>query len=399
MNKNDNRLNRLSELKAEEELLICCARTACSSDVKARIDSLINNTLNWQYVIRLAKQHGLLGLLYWHLSATSSQAVPDDALNSIRDSVYDYTRQNLLSTQELSRVIKLLKKNHIDVIPYKGPVLALEIYQSLSLRRFVDVDILIHKEDMGRAKELLISNGYKPRHQWNTVQETIVLRSGYEYPFTNQISKTLLEVHWVPLSELYVSNDVAVLWDNARHLTFCGVRTLTLGHDDLLLILSAHAAKHLWRRLSWICDIAELTNTCRDINWQRTLNEAERLCCKRSFLISLLLAHDLLDAQIPESVLNQGQNDIRVVKFVEQAERHLFQPTDDNLDVVTQVANLQMKEKWMEKAKFFLKLVLVPTLGEYEAMPLPPSLVPLYYVFRPVRLLATYTPRLLRSLL
>jgi len=398
MNQDDIERNHLSELKAEEKLLICCARTECSSDVKTRIDSLINDTLNWRYVVRLAKQHGLLGLLYWHLSTISPQTTPDGVLNAIRDSVFAYTRRNLLLTQELARLIKLLNKNHIDVIPYKGPSLAQEVYGTLALRRFVDLDILIHKRDMGRVKELLLSEGYAPRHQWNAVQETIVLRYGYDYPFTHQSLKIKLEVHWVPFPVWDLSIDEATLWDNAQHLTLCGVQTLTLGHDDLLLILCAHAAKHCWARLSWICDIAELTNSSRDINWPHTLNRAERLHCKRRVLISLLLAHDLLDARIPESVLNQGQHDEHVLRFVEQIKQCLFQPADDNLIAVTHIANLQMKETRMEKVRLLFKLALIPTLGEYEAMPLPPSLIPLYYVVRPVRLLATYTPRLLRSL-
>jgi len=201
----------------------------------------------------------------------------------------------------------------------------------------------------------------------------------------------------VPLPVLYLSTDEATLWDNSQHLTLCGVQTLTLGHDDLLLILCAHAAKHRWVRLSWICDIAELTNSSRDINWPHTLNRAERLHCKRRVLISLLLAHDLLDARIPESVLNQGQHDEHVLRFVEQIKRCLFQPADDSI-VAIQIVNLQMKETRMEKVRLLFKLALIPTIEDYDAMPLRLSLVPLYYVIRPARLLATYAPSLLRSL-
>src|SRR3712207_8653927 len=39
-----------------------------------------------------------------------------------------------------------------------------------------------------------------------------------------------------------------------------------------LLILCVHGTKHIWGRLSWICDVAELLRTQPDMDWEYVLD-------------------------------------------------------------------------------------------------------------------------------
>ncbi len=67
-------------------------------------------------------------------------------------------------------------------------------YGDLSLRQFGDLDILIHKRDLLRAKELLISQGYQLK--LTDAQEAAHIYSYYTLPFVRTNGKILVELHW-----------------------------------------------------------------------------------------------------------------------------------------------------------------------------------------------------------
>ena len=69
--------------------------------------------------------------------------------------------KNLLMTGELIKILKLLKVNDINAIPYKGPVLANLAYGTISLREFNDLDIFVNKCDTYEVYKLMLSLGYE----------------------------------------------------------------------------------------------------------------------------------------------------------------------------------------------------------------------------------------------
>ena len=81
------------------------------------------------------------------------------------------------------------------------------------------------------------------------------------------------------------------------------VRTFSV--EDLMVLLSVHGAKHFWNRLSWICDIAELAQIPRGVDWELSEKLARRMGCRRMWLLGLSLAHEMLDAQY-QSLLRIG---------------------------------------------------------------------------------------------
>ena len=47
--------------------------------------------------------------------------------------------------------------------------------------------------------------------------------------------------------------------------------------------------------------------------------------------------------------------------------------------------------------RYIVRRTLAPTMGDYELLPLPQSLFPLYWVIRPFRMAVQYGPRLVRG--
>ena len=86
---------------------------------------------------------------------------------------------------ELIKLLNLFKKHELNVIPYKGPLLAIYAYKNLTLRQFDDLDIFVNKNDVLKIKEILISNGYKPQFEFEGFKERKFIKSQREYRFRN----------------------------------------------------------------------------------------------------------------------------------------------------------------------------------------------------------------------
>src|SRR5262249_8499074 len=155
------------------------------------------------------------------------------------------------------RIIKHLANSGIEVVPYKGPALALFAYNDLALRRYVDLDIMVRKSDVLRARDLLIADGYYQTRQLSLDQQQRLFRTQHNLQFSRSGHKLIVELHWEVASHLFASSVQAEeLWQNLATIELNEVAVKTLSAEDLLFSLCVHGSRHLWERLSWICDIA-----------------------------------------------------------------------------------------------------------------------------------------------
>jgi Uncharacterised nucleotidyltransferase len=76
----------------EAELLFCCARISSDPDRAAQLRALLHQDLNWASLLRIADRHGVVPLLFWHLSKTSPEGVPTTVLDQLRA---DFQANNL----------------------------------------------------------------------------------------------------------------------------------------------------------------------------------------------------------------------------------------------------------------------------------------------------------------
>ena len=117
------------------------------------------------------------------------------------------------------------------------------------------------------------------------------------------------------------------LRDRLIPVAISGIPMPTLPPEDLLLVLCAHGGRHQWERVSWICDIAQVIHTQPELDWQPVLERAQQFHRQRSLLLGLWLAHDLLGAQLPDSVCHEIQADPIVRQLAVQVQARLFSAT------------------------------------------------------------------------
>ena len=384
-------------IRPEDELILCCARVREDPERAAQIRVLLQGGMDWAYVLRAARGHGMAPLLFWHLNATRPEAVPTAVLDLLRSDFYANNLRNLLLTGELLRLLNVFEGRGIPAIPYKGPVLAAVAYGNLALRQFIDLDILVHKQDVSRARELLISLGYRPDHQLTRGQEAALFRTERQYVFTHEDKGSKVELHWAIMPRfLSVSLDPERLWKRLERVSLGGDSVPTLSAEDLLLILCVHGSVHLWERLGWVCDVAELVSARKGMNWAQAAEQAAAQGSERMLFLGLFLANDLLGAALPEEILQKVKANSVVRTLAGQVQERLFLEPGDPPRVFEQTFfYLSMRERLQDKIRYCIRLATNINAFDWALVPLPSYLFPLYYVIRPIRLIGKYVRRLL----
>lgn len=385
----------------EVELLLCCARTCINTEGAERIRALLQDNIDWEYLLHTAHQHGVIPLLYSSLNTICPEAVPNTILDQLQSRFYDNTKRNLFLTRELLKLLDLFAAHDVAVISYKGPALAVMAYGDLALRQFSDLDIVVHERDVIKAQELLVSQGYQLPIQQSMVQERPYLQSERfresaecdgSYNIVRNDRQIMVELHW-KLTQKAFPFPIALerLWEELKPLTIAGKTVLNFQPEDMLLILCMHGTKDAWKQLKWICDIAELIRTHQEMDWERVIEQAKALGSKRMLLLGLFLANVILDAALPEEILQKIQADASVKLLAAQIREQLFCSTDEQIETENKyLLHLRTRECLRDRVHVLLHVMMTPSGEDWEFLPLPTYLYFLYYPLRPIRLIGKY---------
>jgi len=380
--------------RPENELLLLCARVRVGKDEAARIESLAAGALDWDYLFRLAQRHAVLPLLQRSISEHARDAAPQTFRQKLRDRFRENATRNLLLAGELVRIARLFESEGVPVLAYKGPALAVSAYGDLSLRRFVDLDIVVRARDVRRAGELLGSLGFGLSDGLSESQEKFLLRRQHNIAYTRDAGRLIVELHWGLASEKFAELPLSEgVWERAETVAFGGGEVRSLSTEDLLLALCVHGAKHLWERLAWVCDVAELLNSRASLDWGGVLRRAQDSRTERMLLLGLSLASGLLGATLPESIRRAIRDDPTTDTLSGSVAEKLFAGAEfEPSGFAASVRfNLSARTRLREKIRYF-RFILTPTDGDLAALSLPPSLSFVYYLLRPVRLLRKGKP-------
>jgi hypothetical protein len=368
------------------DLLLACCADSSSCDETNSIRRTLSGPLDWERLLDLVDHHRVVPQVYSQLSALA-HLVPERQLDALRTRYRDNARKTLWFSGELVRVLAQLESRGIPALPLKGPVLAETLYGEVTQRQFGDLDILVHEEDVLRAKTALLDLGFKPGIELAPNQERDFVHAGYECPFDSAHSANLLELQWQILPRFYsVAFDVRDLFERADEITFGGRRMRTLCAEDLLLVLCVHAAKHVWVQLSWLGDIAQLTKS-RRLDWDAIHDEAQRLGIERIVSLNLFLAHKLLGSTLPLETQKSLRQDLSITVLADEILRLIERSVhSDTASLPYFRLMMRLRERWQDRARLIWRLAFTPGVSEWSTIRLPKLLQPLYRLVRLSRL-------------
>lgn len=376
------------KLRAEDQLLLLCSRTKINSKINIRIKSLIGPDFNWQLLLSMATKHKLLPLLYLNLNFICPEKVPLEILEKLKIEFHANAKKNLLLTGELVKVMKLLDENGINAVTYKGPVLAHSIYGNIAYRQFGDIDILTDKKGALKSKDIIFSEGYELCRPFK-VDDSTYMKLESEYIFTNKENGSKIEINWNFEGKfLYFADNPMFLFDNLKEFNINQCKIRSFSPVNQLLMLSIHAAKHNWNRLSWICDIAHLIQS-EEIEWVITLENAEKLGVKRILMINLFLAQDLFGIKLPKQILNYS--DKTIMSIMLNIKKRIFYVRKDSLNITEKfLLDITKRENLVHGIKDCFKGLTHFSYNDFEDFALPKQLFVLYPFIRPMLLLKRY---------
>ena len=375
-------------LAAERSFLL----TACSQirreEKTERLRLLAREPIRWELLFNLADRHGTRPLLYQALTDLE-ELVPAAEMSALQQSYQTNLRKALFLSRELIRIVDQLSSLGIEVLPYKGLALAEAAYGDIALRQVGDIDLLIRAQDLSRIRDAVRELGYTPHLNFSAAEERAYLKSGYECAFDGAAGPNLLEVQWAIQPRFYaIDFDMDGLFRRAATVTVAGRAMKTPSSEDMLLILSAHAAKHVWARLVWLCDIARIMSL-PTLNWNWIESQATALGIVRIIGISMLLANRLLGAAIPPGAQVSLVDDPASVPLANEIQSHVASGAAFNVESFAYFRRMmRLREQPADRLRFLQRLAFTPGPGEWQSVRLPGPLFPLYRLVRLARLAA-----------
>jgi hypothetical protein len=386
----------LSEpLSSEIQLLLHAALPGAEPANDARIGELLNIGLDWDLVLQQARAHGTLPLLHWHLKRQGWEAVPAAQRDSLRDEFRQNAALNLVRTSELLSLLRKFRARGISVLPFKGPTLAVYAYGSLSLRQFNDLDLLLRPEDLTAGRDLLLADGYTSGLDLPAARQSDYLRAMGQMPFYRRRDGSLVELHSRVMPRgFFFPLGLEELWGRGELLSLQGEAVLVLSAEDLLLVLSAHGAKHLFACLGWVSDLAAVILSRSTLDVERALGRARELRSERVLLVGLRLGYRLLHNSPPEIVERRMRADPVSCALAHQVGRGLTHgpPLSEPQGAVFQI---RVREHFKDGLVYSLSLALQPIVADWKFLSLPTAASLLYFFLRPLRLAFKYGVRLL----
>ena len=164
-----------------------------------------------------------------------------------------------------------------------------------------------------------------------------------------------------------------------------GAKVPDMSPEINLLVLCMHGSKHVWSRLIWICDVAQLLASSPGLDWKEVTYEAKERGLSRTLALGILLAHRVAGATVPQTVLLRFEADTIARNLAQHIQENLFD-APGSTPVGRIPYGLQLLD-FHDRVRCLLSSDLLrPNERDRAVFPLPKSLHALYYLIRPVRI-------------
>jgi hypothetical protein len=274
--------------------------------------------------------------------------------------------------------------------------MAESFYPDPALRPSSDLDFLVRSQDVAGALRVLAQEGYALGANMQRLPLRVLLRLNCELIFHHE-RMAHVDLKWETGPAHYPFRIAPeMLWRSLGRTRMAGREVPCLSPEALLLFLCVHGTKHMWSRLQWLGDVARLVR--KQLAWDVVLQLAEEAGCMRPLLLGLSLAHELLEAPVPEDILQRARAAQAVQARARQVVLRLMctPPSEPHSWELT-VFNARMAERTWDKLRHTAALLKAPTDQELEWFLLPQWLFFLYYPLRAARLTYKYCSRLTRG--
>ena len=341
------------------------------------------NDAGWEAFLALAAEQRIRPLLYQRLTERGlDAAAPEQVLGALR-AVYRQTALRTMRFQaELAALAQALAAQDVPLIALKGVYMAHTVYRNPALREMNDLDVLVRRQHLPAAIDVLTQRGYTPAQE---VEIEVDMATMHHLPRFFKADVAGFEIHWslCRLKQSY-SIDTSELWERVVPTQIGGVSLFGLAPEDLLLHLCLHTSyQHQFIfGLRPSCDIAAVIERYVDaLDWDEVVARTRRWRWQRGVYLALRLAADLVGAAVPEAVLAalcpvDGDGVILAT-----ARQQIFTEKAFNRESAARAISLRRQPGIVPKLAYAWRRLLPPpaSLRVLYARRVRPNWLPLYY--------------------
>jgi len=316
--------------------------------------------INYAVLLKLASYHKVIPLFYKGISKHPKKAtIPVSFLMTLRKQSLNFAVRNLKNAKEFLRLQALFKASNIEVIPYKGTVLADMAYNELGIRQSSDIDILAKKKDLDAIYTILEKEGYKPSYKMSSFSYRILLKFYCEYNYDLYDKETRLfhvEPHWVLGKKMYqTAIDYEAIISLTKEGELLGSTINKLTPEGLLVTtIVHHGSAEAWSRLKNILDIAAILNQFeKEIDWELVFSICVELKVINILALGLSIAKELFNAPLPKKVVKLlNQKNIKQLTVKRKADLAQVKIQSSNISVLNRIFyQFKLRASWTTKFK------------------------------------------------
>lgn len=370
-------------------LLLACARADLRLAGAAELGAAVAAVADWERVRALAVRHGLTpGLHHW-LASEGGPPVPAEFRTWLVERFRAHTLRALALTYELLRLLARFAADGIEVIAFKGPVLAQLLHGHATRREFADLDLLVRPADAAAAAGRLRREDYRPHYELTAAQFARYRTIDCELPHAHPEHGLAVDLHWglapAPYGDAFPEEEI---WRGCHTVPIAGRAVRTLPAEILAPFLFLHHSKHNWAWLAWLNEIALLLRGFDASAWDRLQADAARRRLVRMVRLGGLLVHRLHGLPLPPDFAAAAQGDARLGSIARAVEAELWNAADRpprfHLFRAAMDSPGDVRRYWGAN-------LLTPRPEDWRLVDLP---APLHFLYRPLRLLRLAAKRL-----
>lgn len=197
----------------------------------------------------------------------------------------------------LGRLARLFGEKGIRFLAVKGPAMALDVYGSLLLRCYHDLDVLVEVQKVDQAVEVLRQDGWEWYEASSlTTPKRLAESKKWQHHYLFMKGDLFIELHWRLLP--WDTDAFDELWNNRRTLMLGGEELTIPGRMDQICHQIIHNTRHGYHRLKWLTDMVQLMPVlCEnmDVLWQQLHKDGQELM----LLVTVMLLQRLAVLDVP----------------------------------------------------------------------------------------------------
>lgn len=299
----DGRVLLTNESSWSNKFWLICRLLAATQIETAVIEEFYNySDHDWEEFWKVSRIHSVTELLYSRIKALNIvRQFPDNVLERFKEFLYPRASANSWLLQTGKEVTQRLLESGIETLALKGLFLQQAVYADDEIRPMNDVDLLVRREQIPAAIEILNEIGFRVLSHFDPAFENEDIK--HVPPMQNEYGQTL-ELHWNLLEENEpFSIDMDCVWDQKC----CFDDQLWgLSVEYLIVHLAIHGSYQHYLRLGLrsLLDLNRVIEKFADeIEWEQVLSTAKIWNAEKSLWISLKLTQKYLSLDLPEDVV------------------------------------------------------------------------------------------------